>query len=309
MRRSLAVSLLLASFVVVSQTAPANFTPEISDIIELQVHSTADEQADRSQALEPHIDSSSGTRPAETIAPDPQNELVRPSFLDRAKLALARSEARPPSREEICTALVAVARQNNLPLGFFTNLIWQESRFNHEAVSRAGAMGIAQFMPDVAEALSIDAFEARDALPASGKLLNDLRARFGSLGLVAAAYNAGPKRVSDWLAGRRQLPAETHDYVSIITGHRAERWREKAPLAVYQVPLQIPCHKIQAFAAVERSERIMQLEAVAQERRAIAAAAAQAAALQREALARSKKNAARSGTSAKKHRSRMAQAR
>jgi hypothetical protein len=308
MRRSLAVSLLLASFVVVSQTAPANFTPEISDIIELHVHATADEQADRSQALEPHIDSSSGTRPAETIAPDPQNELVRPSSLDRAKLALARSEARPPSREEICTALVAVARQNNLPLRFFTNLIWQESRFNHEAVSRAGAMGIAQFMPDVAEALSLDAFEARDALPASGKLLNDLRARFGSLGLVAAAYNAGPRRVSDWLAGRRQLPAETHDYVSIITGHRAERWREKAPLAVYQVPRQIPCHKIQAFAAVERSERIVQLEAVAQERRTIAAAA-QAAALQREASVRSKKNAARSGTSAKKHRSRMAQAR
>jgi hypothetical protein len=154
--------------------------------------------------------------------------------------------------------------------------------------------------------LSLDAFEARDALPASGKLLNTLRARFGNLGLVAAAYNAGPKRVSDWLAGRRGLPSETHDYVNIITGQRAEDWRAKPRTAVYTVPRVVPCLRTQAFASVERAERATQLEAVAQERRA--AKAAQAAARKRVASRRAP-NKARAAVPSKPALKRMAQAR
>jgi soluble lytic murein transglycosylase-like protein len=305
MRRHLAASLLLASFVLVSQTAPATFTPAISDIIELDPSAATTEE----QGRFPSIAGVPSPESIQEAAPDASIPLQPPtkvSPLDRAKLALSRSEARAPSNNEICATLVAVARQHNLPLGFFTNLIWQESRFNHEAVSPAGAMGIAQFMPDVADALSLDAFEPRDALPASGKLLSDLRTRFGSLGLVAAAYNAGPKRVSDWLAGRRLLPSETHEYVNIITGYRAEQWRDKARVTVYQVPRQVPCHRSHAFVAVERAERTIQLEALAQERRAFAAA--QAAARKREASSRRGKLATRSARPARIVFKRVAQA-
>jgi hypothetical protein len=48
--------------------------------------------------------------------------------------------------------------------------------------------------------------------------------RFGNLGLAAAAYNAGPKRVSDWLRKKRRLPEETRNYVKAITGQPASSW-------------------------------------------------------------------------------------
>ena len=62
------------------------------------------------------------------------------------------------------------------------------------------------------------------ALAASGKLLADLLSQFGNLGLAAAAYNAGPKRVQNWMAQRSKLPAETRHYVRSITGRPAEHW-------------------------------------------------------------------------------------
>src|SRR5262245_26019880 len=54
------------------------------------------------------------------------------------------------SREELCSTVAAAAQEHALPLSFFSNLIWQESRFAFNAVSHAGAQGIAQFMPKTA---------------------------------------------------------------------------------------------------------------------------------------------------------------
>ena len=190
-----------------------------------------------------------------------------PTPLERARAALAQSNAPALSNGEVCTRLVDVARANALPVGFFTNLIWRESKFDHEAISRAGAMGIAQFMPDVADKLRLNAFDPRDALPASGRLLNTLRARFNNLGLVAAAYNAGPKRVIDWLQQRARLPKETRDYVSIITGRPVEQWLGKLKTAVFNVPRQVPCHQSVEFAAVEQAERATQQATLAEEQR------------------------------------------
>ena len=116
-------------------------------------------------------------------------------------------------------------------------------------------------MPDVADRLGLDAFDARDALPASGRLLRTLRARFGNLGLMAAAYNAGPKRVSDWLEQRSTLPKETRDYVTIITGRTVEHWRDAKPqTVVFNVPRHVPCHRSATFSEVEQAERAEQLQ-------------------------------------------------
>jgi hypothetical protein len=207
------------------------------------------------------------TRDAET--PDtidaPKDSAATPR--ERARAALAESNAPALSANELCGSLVDVAQANALPLGFFANLIWQESRFDHEAISTAGAMGIAQFMPDVADRLGFNAFDGREALPASGKLLRALIDRFGNLGLAAAAYNAGPKRVVDWLAQRAGLPKETRDYVSLITGKPVEEWRGvKAKAVVFSVPRTVPCHRAANFAAIEEAERGAQLREVAEER-------------------------------------------
>jgi soluble lytic murein transglycosylase-like protein len=135
--------------------------------------------------------------------------------------------AKPPPTvpvDNICNALAAAATGNDLPINFFTRLIWQESRFNPMAVSRAGAQGVAQFMPTTAKWRGLaDPFDPLEAIAQSAKLLRDLRREFGNLGLAAAAYNAGPGRVRDWLAGRRGLPRETDAYVRLITGQPPEQ--------------------------------------------------------------------------------------
>jgi hypothetical protein len=70
-------------------------------------------------------------------------------------------------------------------------------------------------------------FDPETAIPESAKFIGELRDQFGNLGLAAAAYNAGPGRVAGYVAGQQDLPAETQDYVAVITGHSAEEWRGK----------------------------------------------------------------------------------
>lgn len=115
--------------------------------------------------------------------------------------------------------------QHGLPVTFFTRLIWRESSFRTDAVSSKGAQGLAQFMPGTAAERGLaDPFDPETSLPASAALLDELRRRFGNLGLAAAAYNAGPGRVERWIAGRSELPLETQDYLLFITGRSAEDW-------------------------------------------------------------------------------------
>ena len=130
----------------------------------------------------------------------------------------------------LCGIVETAARQEGLPVNFFTRLIWRESAFHSGAVSPAGAQGVAQFMPGAASDRGLaDPFDPAAAIPASAKFLAELAHRFGNLGLAAAAYNAGPNALADWLAGKGVLPLETQDYVLAITGHDVEEWRGANP--------------------------------------------------------------------------------
>lgn len=134
------------------------------------------------------------------------------------------------TRESICLIIEAAARESNLPLEFFARVIWQESRFQSDAigpVTRSGqrAQGIAQFMPGTAsERGLLDPFNPVQALPKAAAFLDELRNQFGNLGLAAAAYNAGPRRVQDWLGGTGYMPEQTRNYVVAITGSTVETW-------------------------------------------------------------------------------------
>jgi Transglycosylase SLT domain/SPOR domain len=134
------------------------------------------------------------------------------------------------TREAMCLMIESAARASGLPLEFFARVIWQESRFRSDAVgpvTRSGqrAQGIAQFMPGTAsERGLLDPFNPVQALPKSAEFLDELRNQFGNLGLAAAAYNAGPRRVQEWLAGTGGMPQETRSYVVAITGATVEDW-------------------------------------------------------------------------------------
>jgi hypothetical protein len=157
----------------------------------------------------------------------------------------------PAAVDNICNVLAAAAAENDLPIDFFTRLIWQESRFDPEAVSRAGAQGVAQFMPATASWRGLaNPFDPVEAIAKSAKLLHDLRREFGNLGLAAAAYNAGPGRVREWLAGRRGLPRETRAYVSLVTGQSAEQWTGvQVGHAEMHVANAVPCRQIAGLFA------------------------------------------------------------
>src|SRR5271166_1882786 len=142
----------------------------------------------------------------------------------------------------LCGIVEDSAKAEGLPVNFFTRLIWRESAFQPHAVSPAGALGVAQFMPGTASERGLaDPFDPATAIPASAKLVADLSRRFGNLGLAAAAYNAGPNGLASWLAGHGFMPIETQDYVLAITGHDIEEWRgDKPPASASPDPAE-PC--------------------------------------------------------------------
>jgi hypothetical protein len=162
---------------------------------------------------------------------------------------------------DLCNALYTSAQDNDLPIAFFANLIWQESRLRDDAVSPKGAQGIAQFMPKVALQTGLDdPFDPMQAIPASARLLHTLRTQFRNLGFVAAAYNAGARRVAEWLKHRRGLPRETRGYVVRVTGLSVDAWR-KMPVDGDALTFvrRLPCRSLPAFANVEQ-EHLEQVE-------------------------------------------------
>lgn len=121
--------------------------------------------------------------------------------------------------------IAEAARRTGVPADFLLGLLRQESGLNPQAVSRKGALGIAQFMPATAAERGLDnPFDPERAIHKAAELLQDLRKRYGNWGLAAAAYNAGPGRIDAWLLGRGELPPETVAYVAKITGVNAREW-------------------------------------------------------------------------------------
>jgi membrane-bound lytic murein transglycosylase MltF len=117
-------------------------------------------------------------------------------------------------------------------------------------------MGIAQFMPQTAAESGLgDPFDPLQAISASARLLRGLRGQFGNLGFAAAAYNAGARRVSEWLERRRKLPRETLNYVANVTGRSVEQW-QKTPLdeAALRFVRRMPCRDLSAFAELEQAQ-------------------------------------------------------
>ncbi len=169
---------------------------------------------------------------ANTQAPAPGESKPDNPHADAAPAATDETGTKESgTRESMCLMIESAAKAAGLPLEFFSRVIWQESRFQPDAigpVTRNGerAQGIAQFMPGTAsERRLLDPFDPVQALPKSAQFLSELRDQFGNLGLAAAAYNAGPRRVREWIEGSGPMPAETRNYVLAITGVPVDDWK------------------------------------------------------------------------------------
>ena len=169
--------------------------------------------------------------PAEAPKPPPdETQKAPPPGAQNPAPAETPKSAPTEAQKSICMLIESAARANGLPVEFFARVIWQESRFQAGAVgpvTRNGqrAQGIAQFMPGTAaERNLLDPMDPVQALPKSAEFLSELRNQFGNLGLAAAAYNAGPRRVQEWLAGTGAMPEQTRNYVYAITGTSVDAW-------------------------------------------------------------------------------------
>jgi hypothetical protein len=184
-----------------------------------------------------------------------EEEVVQADVADTAEPGTEAGVVHRIPLDEFCDVLISSARANDLPIVFFTNLIWQESRFNPNSISRAGAQGVAQFMPETAAANGLEnPFNPFQAVPASARLLRQLQEQFGNVGLAAAAYNAGPGRVTKWLSKRGSLPRETRAYVVTITGRPAEQWRGTSPQMTFRPAPDLPCSQTPAFTELNAAE-------------------------------------------------------
>jgi len=204
----------------------------------------AQAQQQNAPAAAPPVAPNAGTPAATPNAGAPPSQAAAPA-------------PHPPTPDDVCRALEQDAAENELPVEFFARVIWQESRFNARAVSNKGAQGIAQFMPATADYRGlVDPFDPIEALKNSARYLRDLKARFGNLGLAAAAYNAGPGRVSAWLTSHRPLPGETRNYVAIITGWTADEWASATPPKTSEttIPQGVPCTRLANLILAPKEE-------------------------------------------------------
>jgi hypothetical protein len=183
----------------------------------------------------------------------PPAEASTPSSDPKPAADVSSPPATNDTREAMCLMIESAATANNLPLEYFARVIWQESRFQPDAVgpvTRNGqrAQGVAQFMPGTAnERRLLDPFDPVQALPKSAEFLAELRDQFGNLGLAAAAYNAGPRRIREWLAGSGYMPEETRNYVYAITGTSVDEWARTGQAGVSDRKKPSGCRELMAL--------------------------------------------------------------
>jgi hypothetical protein len=119
--------------------------------------------------------------------------------------------------------IVKVAARHGVDPDLLRAVIKCESNFNHLAISRAGAQGLMQLMPDTARLVDVDnPFDAGENIEGGAKYLKYLLGSFDDIRLVLAAYNAGEGAVRR--AGGIPPYRETQNYVSAVLS-QLERYR------------------------------------------------------------------------------------
>jgi hypothetical protein len=126
----------------------------------------------------------------------------------------------PEAGRQWAGEIEAAATRHGVDPALFAALVWAESGFRPDAVSHAGARGLAQLMPATAAGLGVDPDDPVQNLDGGARFLRAQLDRFGREDLALAAYNAGPGRVVQ--AGGIPRIQETQAYVPRVLSYRAQ---------------------------------------------------------------------------------------
>jgi soluble lytic murein transglycosylase-like protein len=92
----------------------------------------------------------------------------------------------------LAPAIQAAAERNGLEPAFLAAVFWTESSYTPDAVSRTGAIGLGQLMPETAQWLGVDPWDPMQNMEGSARLYGQLRDHFGGdMRLAIASYAAG----------------------------------------------------------------------------------------------------------------------
>ncbi|MCB2067198.1 MAG: lytic transglycosylase domain-containing protein [Erythrobacter sp.] len=150
--------------------------------------------------------------PAETTALVPEGAVAD---------TMQHAAAVPPAYAPV---IMQLAERFDLSPALLEALVWQESRWHADAVSSAGARGLAQLMPGTAREMGVDPDNPYANLEGGARYLREQLDRFdGDLERALAAYNAGPGRVIS--SGGVPNIRETRLYVAAIMGRLANHSR------------------------------------------------------------------------------------
>lgn len=117
-------------------------------------------------------------------------------------------------------AVDAAAKKYGVDKNLILSVIKQESDFNPNATSNAGAEGLMQLMPSTASELGAsNPYDIEQNVDAGTKYLKELLNTFGNTRLAVAAYNAGPNAVKNSGGNMSELPSETQNYVTKVLGY------------------------------------------------------------------------------------------
>jgi soluble lytic murein transglycosylase-like protein len=135
--------------------------------------------------------------PSEDIA---SSEFVEVPVAQPSTPAAAATVQADPTPAEIREMAAKAGAAHDLDVELLASVIRAESAGNVHAVSRAGARGLMQLMPDTASRLGVtDSFRAEQNINGGTVYLNDLLVRYhDNLALALAAYNAGPAAVDKY---------------------------------------------------------------------------------------------------------------
>lgn len=154
------------------------------------------------------------------------NELAAISVPERVVADTSINAAMVPS--QYADKIAELAERFDLSPALLEAVVWQESRWRANAISPAGARGLAQLMPATARELGVDPDDPMQNLEGGARYLREQMDRFeGDLEKALAAYNAGPARVAR--AGGIPNIYETKAYVAAVLGRLASHSRPVAP--------------------------------------------------------------------------------